>query len=103
MATVNCTDTSGLVTLSGTTVDTVNMNAGPFDVCNWTGATDLTVTYAVNGGSAATPVAGAAETWAVPAGTSRRIEGPLGAFMASDVIQVKVLGNGNVYSIDGAG
>ncbi len=44
MATVNCTDTSGLVTLSGTTVDTVNLNAGPFDVCNWTGATSLTVT-----------------------------------------------------------
>lgn len=101
MATVNCTNTTGRVTLSGTTVDTVNMNAGPFDVCNWTGATDLTVTYAVNGGSAATPVAGAAETWAVPAGTSRRIEGP--SIGLNDALQVKVLGNGNVYSVDGAG
>lgn len=27
MATVNCTNTTGRVTLTGTTVDTVNMNA----------------------------------------------------------------------------
>ena len=100
MATVKGTDTSGLVTLSGTTVDTVNMNAGPFAVCNWTGATSLTVTYKFNG-SAATPVAGAAETYTVPAGTSRRIEAP--SIGLGDALQVKVLGNGNVYSIDGAG
>lgn len=99
MATIAATRTTGNVTLSGTTVDTVTIGTGPFDVCNWTGATDLTVTYASSG--AATPVAGAAETYRVPAGTSRRIEAP--SAMIGGTIQIKVLGNGNVYSIDGAG
>ena len=99
MATIAATRTTGNVTLSGTTVDTVTIGTGPFDVCNWTGATDLTVTYASSG--AATPVAGAAETYRVPAGTSRRIEAP--SIGLNDALQVKVLGNGNVYSVDGAG
>ena len=101
MATIAATRTTGLVTLTGTTVDTVTIGAGPFDVCNWTGATSLTVTYALSPATAATPVAGAAETWTVPAGTSRRIEA--GSYYSGNTFQIKVLGNGNVYSVDGAG
>lgn len=100
MADITCTRTTGNVTLTGTTVDTVTMTGGPFDVCNWTGATDLTVTYSVPSGTAATPVAGAEETWRVPAGTSRRIDP---GWVVPGTFQIKVLGNGNVYSIDGAG
>lgn len=97
MATINCSKTSGKVTLSGTTVDTVNVaELGPITVCNWTGATALTVTYALNGSTAPTPVAGAAETWTIPAGMARELQ-----FQSySSPLQMKVLGNGNVYSVE---
>lgn len=102
MATINATRTTGRVTLTGTTVDTVTLASGPaFDVCNWSGATDLTVTYAVGATAPSNPVAGAAETYAVPAGTSRRVEVPPNSSV--DSLRVKVLGNGNIYSVDGAG
>ena len=100
MATVTATRTTGRVTLSGTTIDTVTISQGPFDVCNWTGSADLTVTYALNN-APTDPVAGAAETFAVPAGTSRRIDAPSGSVPGT--VKIKVLGNGNVYSVDGAG
>lgn len=98
MATITCSRTTGTKTLSGTTIDTITINSGPFDVCNWTGATDLTVTW--EAGTAVDPVAGAAETFRVPAGTARRIDP---SWVGPNPIQVKVLGNGNTYSVDRAG
>lgn len=97
MATITCTKTTGKVTLTGTTVDTVTVGeAGPMVICNWTGATDLTVTWALNGSTPATPVAGAAETIAVPAGMARSLE----MQSYNSPIILKVLGNGNVYSVE---
>lgn len=97
MATITCIDTTGNVTLSGTTVDIVNMPVpGPITVCNWSGTTDLTFTVGVSNVDAATPVAGAAETYRVPAGTARRLT----FSWYSARTQVRVLGNGNVYSVE---
>ncbi len=98
MATINAAQSSGRVTLTGTTVDIVNLVdiETRMSVCNWTGATDLTVTWGANGLTAATPVANAAGTFTVPAGTAR-------AFVFGShpsPVQVRVLGNGNIYSVE---
>ena len=99
MATINAAQTSGRVTLTGTTVDIVNLTdiETRIVVCNWTGATDLTVTWGANGATAATPVANAAGTYTVPAGTARELG--FGSVLVGGV-QVRVLGNGNVYSVE---
>lgn len=101
MATVTATRTTGKVTLTGTTVDTVTLAGGGaelFDVVNWSGATDLTVTATNDGTTPTTPVAGAAETWTIPAGQWLTISLPRRTGGNSTV--VKVLGNGNVYSVE---
>jgi hypothetical protein len=112
MATIALTTerSTGRVTLSTTTVDTVTFaQGGPFEVCNWTGTADLTITYGVTSGNqniptttAATPVAGAASTWAVPAGKARRFNATPDATNDNSIVEltIKVLGNGNIYSID---
>ena len=97
MASITAAQSSGQITLSGTTVDTVTITQlGPLTICNWSGAADLTVTIAVNGSAASTPVAGAADTWRIPPGMARVFEFP----SYNSPGQVKVLGNGNVYSVD---
>jgi hypothetical protein len=92
----------GPKTLSSTTIDTVTLS-GDFqyvDVHNVTGSANLSVT--VKDGSAPDdPVAGANDTWVVPEGRSRRIK-PTGFSGSSSSVVVKVLGNGNVYIVEGA-
>src|SRR3954464_617615 len=89
-------------TLSTTTVDTVNFSDTVHEVCviNRSGTTDLTVTWAVNG-TATTPVAVAAETLIVPQGQSLTFQVGPAAAANSYATQVKVLGNGNAYSVQG--
>lgn len=84
-------------TLSTTTVDTVNVssNVGSVIVLNRSGTSDLTVTTSV-GSTAATPVALADDTIIVPAGMSV-VWSSGGA--RDQTVQVKVLGNGNAYSV----
>lgn len=97
MASITCVKTSGKVTLSGTTVDTVTVSeAGEMIICNWTGSSDLTVTWGLNGSVPATPVAGAAETFSVPAGMARRLQQQ----SYNSPMILKVLGDGNVYSVE---
>lgn len=89
-------------TLSTTTVDTVNLTdlLTRVNVINRTGTADLTVTWAT-GGAAANPVALAAETLLVPAGQSLTFA--VGGSSSLQRTQVKVLGDGNGYSVQGLG
>lgn len=100
MATANVARTSH-ATLSSTTVDTVNLSdpVSVVNVINRSGTADLTVTWAAGASpTATTPVALAAETFLIPAGVALTIGvGALGAHST----QVKVLGNGNAYSVQG--
>lgn len=87
-------------TLSSTTVDTVNLSMNEIsrvNVLNRSGTATLWFTLSTAGTpAAATPVAAAAETFAVPAGQSLTVAtGAAGL----DTTQVKVLGNGNDYSV----
>jgi hypothetical protein len=99
MAIVNCDRASGNVTLNGAEVDVVTLRArGPMTVCNWAGTADLTVTIGATPAGTPDPVAGAADTFRVPAGTGRTID--LGDYVVLPAVVVKVIGNGNVYSVD---
>lgn len=95
-------------TLTGTTVDTVD-TTGYFkeaDVLNRSapGAADLYVTYVTYTDDpppnpvATTPVAAANDTEIVPAGTVTTLRNPTGA---ATCWQVKIIGNGNDYSVIG--
>jgi hypothetical protein len=92
----------GPKTLSTTTVDTCTLTGSDFDlidVTNVTGSANLTVT--VKDGSAPDdPVAGANDNYVVPTGRTRRIK-PTGFSGSSSSVVVKVLGNGNVYLVEG--
>lgn len=87
-------------TLSGTTVDTVNLSDTLTEVCviNRSGTADLTVTFATGAATATDPVALAAETLLVPAGASLTFTVGGAGYRKT---QVKVLGNGNGYSVQG--
>ena len=101
MATANVARTSH-ATLSTTTVDTVNLSdvVRTVNVFNRSGATDLAVTWAC-GATATTPVQDAAETLKIPTGVSLTFT--VGAAGNSYTTQIKVLGNGNAYSVQGLG
>lgn len=86
-------------TLSTTTVDTVTLN-GPISrvtVINRAaaGGTDLAVTISTNGTAPATPTQQGDDTYWIPAG------GGFKTFAAGSGVIVKVLGNGNAYSVEG--
>lgn len=98
MATKNIT-TGAHATLSGTTVDTVNITREANVVCvaNLSGTTALAVTVDTAAApSAATPVQDADNTLKVPA--SQSLTFAVGA-AGYDQTQLKVLGNGNAYSV----
>lgn len=93
-------------TLSSTTVDIVNLSdtVHLVEVLNRSGTANLSVTWASGGATAATPVQLAAETICIPEGKST-------VFAVSPdfsnpglrpyATQVKVLGDGNAYSVQG--
>jgi hypothetical protein len=97
VATITATQATGQKVLSGTTPDIVTLAVGgTFDVCNWVGAADLTVSFAMGNNTARTPAAaGEAETYVVPASTARTF------FAESSPAHLVILGNGNTYSVDG--
>jgi hypothetical protein len=95
VAKVTASRSTGRRVLTGISVDLVTLTAGgSFDVFNWVGASKLTVTFAVDGPTPADPVAGAAETFDVPAGSGRSFA------TSSSPVKIKVLGNGNEYSVE---
>lgn len=84
-------------TLTTTTVDTVTLTDDRLqmvNVYNRSGSADLTVTVGASG-AAATPVALADDTFLIPAGMALTIA--TGGH--NDATEVKVLGNGNGYSV----
>jgi hypothetical protein len=92
----------GPKTLSTTTVDTCTLTGSDFDqvdVTNITGSANLTVT-AKDGSAPDDPVAGANDNYCIPTGRTRRIR-PTGFSGASSAAVIKVLGNGNVYLVEG--
>lgn len=86
-------------TLTTTTVDTINITdlVNEINVRNRSGATDLAVTFAFGvGAAAATPVLLADESLIVPAGGSLTFSLDRDRYHTA---QVKILGNGNAYSV----
>lgn len=99
MATKNVT-VGAHATLSGTTVDTVNITREVNTLCvlNRSGVTDLAVTVSTAATpSAATPVQDADDTFKIPAGVSLTFN--VGA-AGYDQTQLKILGNGNSYTVE---
>lgn len=96
MATPTAVWSTGEVTLTGTTVDTVTLsgNGLQFMIRNVAGATKLVVTTAGDGGTAATPVDGP-DVIIVPAGREY-----IATIHSSTGVQLKVLGNANTYLIE---
>ena len=87
-------------TLTGTTVDTVTLS-GPLQrvtVINRAaaGSADLWVTISQSATAPADPVAEADDTYWVPAGGFKTF-----AATGGDGVIIKVLGNGNAYSVEG--
>lgn len=102
MATHTAVFSVGPKTLTSTTIDTVTLTGSDFDqidVTNLTGSENLTVT-AKDGSAPADPVAGANDNYVVPQGRTRRIR-PTGFSGSSSSVVVKVLGDGNVYLVEG--
>lgn len=90
MATITAVNSTADVTLSGTTVDIVNLGKWPFyRVHNKTGTTTLSVTNTTTD-----PTSLAAETFSVAPGET--------IVLPSSNASFRVLGNGNVYRISGA-
>lgn len=100
MANITAIRTTGKVTLTGATIDKVTLTAvGDIEVDNWGPSGDITVTVnSADAGDPVDPVAGAKETWTIPSGTFLTINLP----PAAGGTIVKVLGNSNVYTIQGA-
>lgn len=110
MASYTCQLSTGVQTLSGTTIDNVTVNGyvGVVYVWNRSGATDLTVT--VNAGplvgqtsvsAPSDPVVGAAETFTVGPGQELpiAIDGPISQLGPVSTVKLKILGNGNTYGV----
>ncbi len=95
MATYTGAGVSENRTLSGTTVDTATMTLGASGwlVGNWVGTADLWVTYTQDGSTPTTPTVGLAGAYRIPPGTFK-------LFRTRGGIKIKVLGNGNEYSIE---
>lgn len=89
-------------TLTGTTVDTVTLQGywGAVEVVNReaSGGTSLWITVGHEDLDPSTPVAAANETFEVPAGLAILVDLPNGATVKA---RVKVLGDGNDYSVIG--
>lgn len=88
-------------TLSGTAVTTVQLDDASeraLVVLNRSGTADMWVTYGFPLPS--DPVSGADNTVVVPAGLSRTLA-PLDARRAGGTVFVKLLGNGNAWSVEG--
>lgn len=94
-------------TLSSTTVDTVTIS-GTYthvEIVNTSGSTTIYATVGVGGSTPSDPTAAGDNTFTVPAGTVRTV--PLGGTASPTLlenlapIKVKVIGNGNGYSVTG--
>lgn len=96
------TATSVHNTLTGTTVDTITLTSSPdkVDVINRAaaGGADLYVTRGYTGASPTDPVAAADGTRVVPPGGFITYEGTVRS--GASVI-IKIIGNGNAYSVIG--
>ena len=79
-------------TLTGTTVDTVNITSASVEIINRVGTDPLWVTI-----DGTEPVAGADNIHVVPAGTWKTIR--LGN-STDETATIKILGNGNEYSVE---
>lgn len=95
MAAISCT-TGCHKTLSTTTVDTVTFAQtwGRIEITNLDGTTKLYCTF--NG---ATPTAGGDDTTEVMTSASKIVSTLVGPIPGGNV--VKIIGNGNVYSVEG--
>lgn len=92
--------TAAHATLSGTTVDTVTITGGygAVEVANRSGATTLYVTVDV-GTAPTAPTAAGDDTFFVPPGTTLLIDTQKDGISGGTV--VKIIGNGNDYSVTG--
>jgi hypothetical protein len=85
-------------TLSGTTVDIINLSSegGDTIISNRaaSGGADLTATVAYRGATAATPTAGIDNGFLVPAGFALKVSAG-----SLPVTQVQIIGNGQAYSV----